>query len=60
MPDMRPVRPKMKTIKIDNDAHAILLGWKERCVEGGIESPAYSDAIRWASRSIGELIRHIK
>ena len=49
----------MKTIKVDNDAHTTLLGWKARCVEGGIESPSYSDAIRYASRRIGELIHHI-
>ena len=49
----------MKTLKIDENAHAILLAWKERCVEGGIESPSYSDAIRWASRSIREIIHHI-
>ena len=37
----------MKTITVDDNAHAILMWAKMRCDADGIESPTHSDAIRW-------------
>ena len=41
----------MKDIKIDDNAHEVLLWARERCTQKGIEKPNYSDAIRWMKKN---------
>lgn len=44
----------MKTIVIDENAHAILMRAKKGCEESGIEKPSHSDAIRWMENKAKE------
>lgn len=44
----------MKTITVDENAHAILLWAKKACREKGFGSPNFSDAIRWMRERIAE------
>ena len=42
----------MKVIRIDTNAHDILLDAKEELKKEGIEKPNLSDAIRWLKKQI--------
>lgn len=45
---------KGKTIRIDENAHRILINIKEEMKEEGIGSPTLSDSIRWLNRKVEE------
>lgn len=41
-----------KTIRIDANAHKILVGVKGKMMSEGISNPTLSDAIRWLDRQV--------
>ena len=51
---------KIKTITVDENAHAILLWAKRRCHDDGIENPTQSDAIRWLKDQIENMVEEIE
>ena len=43
----------MKTLRIDDSAHEVLMKAKIEVKKAGIEKPSHSDAIRWMWAEIG-------